>query len=133
MASRAVQAYLRFEQEQAVGVVASRDCNVLLDRQGRRALCGGVEAVNVWNLRQGALEKALVVPNSSARVARLCLFEGSKVSRCAVGRSVDLRPRIDHESGGERVGNAWKCLDLPCFALIWLHFVYCMGSCQSRS
>eukprot|EP00930_Biecheleria_cincta_P036250 TRINITY_DN24873_c0_g1_i1.p1 TRINITY_DN24873_c0_g1~~TRINITY_DN24873_c0_g1_i1.p1 ORF type:complete len:965 (+),score=198.32 TRINITY_DN24873_c0_g1_i1:81-2975(+) len=70
-----VKAYLRYEGERAVGVVTSRECNVVLDRTGRLALTGCVEAVGIWNLRQGVQDRALVAARGSDRVTRLCLKE----------------------------------------------------------
>lgn len=80
-----VKAYLKFEKDQAVGVVTSRECNVSLDPTGRFALSGAVESVGIWNLRQGVQEKALALHNSSERVSRLCVQEVGGSGRCAVG------------------------------------------------
>eukprot|EP00434_Breviolum_minutum_P005801 symbB.v1.2.005115.t1/scaffold295.1/size237168/4 len=78
-----VKAYLRFEKDQAVGVVTSRECNVAFDPTGRYCLSGSVESVGIWNLRQGVQEKTLA--EKSERVSRLCVKEVSGAARCAVG------------------------------------------------
>lgn len=78
-----VKAYLRFEKDQAVGVVTSRECNVAFDLTGRYCLSGSVESVGIWNLRQGVQEKTLA--EKSERVSRLCVKEVSGAARCGVG------------------------------------------------
>eukprot|EP00931_Biecheleriopsis_adriatica_P087475 TRINITY_DN61939_c0_g1_i1.p1 TRINITY_DN61939_c0_g1~~TRINITY_DN61939_c0_g1_i1.p1 ORF type:complete len:968 (+),score=220.22 TRINITY_DN61939_c0_g1_i1:119-3022(+) len=82
-----VKAYLRFENERAVGVVTSRECNVAFDKSGRFALTGCIEALGVWNLRQGVQERALATSQGSERVTRICVREaaGDGKSVCAVG------------------------------------------------
>mmetsp|Transcript_20504 Transcript_20504/g.32691 ORF Transcript_20504/g.32691 Transcript_20504/m.32691 type:complete len:960 (-) Transcript_20504:107-2986(-) len=80
-----VKAYLRFEGDQAIGVVTSRECNVALDRTGRIALTGCIEAIGVWNLRQGSQTRSLTTARSSERVTRLCLKESGDKPVCAVG------------------------------------------------
>jgi hypothetical protein len=47
-----VKLYLRYAQKQCFGVISSPGCNVTFDWTGRLALCGALEAVHVWNLRQ---------------------------------------------------------------------------------
>lgn len=82
-----VKAYLRFEAHQSVGVVTSREANVAYDVTGRLALTGCVDAVGVWNLRQGQQERSLAVQGGSHRVTRLSVREArlDDKSVCAVG------------------------------------------------
>ncbi|OLP84339.1 WD repeat-containing protein 3-like [Symbiodinium microadriaticum] len=81
------KAYLRFEAHQSVGVVTSREANVAYDVTGRLALTGCVDAVGVWNLRQGQQERSLALQGGSHRVTRLSVREArlDDKSVCAVG------------------------------------------------
>jgi len=80
-----VKAYLRYENDKAIGVVTSRECNVVLDRSGKFALAGCVETVVVWNVRQGAQVRVLRNSKSVERVTRICLKESDDKPICAVG------------------------------------------------
>jgi len=73
-----VKAYLRYSADRALGIITSRECNVVLDRTGKLALSGAVEAICVWNLRQGALVRELKTARASERVTRLCVKSGPR-------------------------------------------------------
>lgn len=81
-----VKAYLRYDGQSSVGVINSRECNIVVNHAGSLALTGCVEAVGVWNLRQGTQVRALKTAKASDRVTHLCLQGGSKPI-CGVGYS----------------------------------------------
>lgn len=81
-----VKAYLRYEWQNSIGVICSRDSNVELDSTGKLAFSGCIEAVGVWNLRQGLQTRSLKTLKSVDRVTRLCI-SSSEPSICAVGYS----------------------------------------------
>uniref|UniRef100_A0A7S2WFX4 Small-subunit processome Utp12 domain-containing protein n=1 Tax=Mucochytrium quahogii TaxID=96639 RepID=A0A7S2WFX4_9STRA len=53
--------YLRYEHTRSFGVVASHECNVVVDSSGAFALTSGVQDVLVWNLKSGELVARLPV------------------------------------------------------------------------
>jgi len=69
-----VKTYLRFELAGTHGLVSSPQCNAIFDHGAQRAVCGALEYVHVWNLRQGSLVSALFDEDddqSRASVTRL--------------------------------------------------------------
>lgn len=112
-----VKAYLRYVADRSVGIINSRECNTVVDRSGKLALTGAVEAINVWNLRQGALVRDLRVAKASERVTRLCLKAG-KSPVCAAGYSDGAVRLWNYEEGqvlqvfqGHRSGVSCLCFD----------------------
>jgi len=77
-----VKAYLRYEGEKSIGVIASRDCNVEFDHAGK-VLTSTIDAVSGWNLRSGEQVRSLKTWKATERVTRLCTCG----SLCAVGYS----------------------------------------------
>ena len=47
-----VKAYRRYEHNESFGVISSA-ANVLFDASGKQLLTGALEAIAVWNVRQG--------------------------------------------------------------------------------
>lgn len=47
--------FYRFEAKRVLGVVNSLECNAVYDASGRYAVCGALDAVQVWNVRTGQL------------------------------------------------------------------------------
>lgn len=79
-----VKSYLRYDGSSSIGVITSRECNVILNGSGSLVLTGCVEAIGVWNLRQGVQVRALKTQKASERVTRLCLKDGRQPI-CAAG------------------------------------------------
>lgn len=50
-----VKSYLRYEPATCFGVINSLQSPVVFDWIGKHALTGGLDAVLVWNIRQGAI------------------------------------------------------------------------------
>ena len=48
-----MKSYLRYEPEKVFGVITSPTCGVAFDASGNLVISGGVNEVNLWNLRQG--------------------------------------------------------------------------------
>mmetsp|Transcript_19549 Transcript_19549/g.51796 ORF Transcript_19549/g.51796 Transcript_19549/m.51796 type:complete len:937 (+) Transcript_19549:51-2861(+) len=95
-----VKAYLRYGHERSVGIVTSRECNVVADRSGKFALAGCVEAVAVWNIRQGALVRTLKTAKAAEKVTRLCV-KGGDQPVVAVGYADGAVRLWDFERGAE--------------------------------
>lgn len=47
--------FYRFEAKHVLGVVNSLECNAVYDASGKHAVCGALDAVQVWNVRTGQL------------------------------------------------------------------------------
>mmetsp|Transcript_14382 Transcript_14382/g.42988 ORF Transcript_14382/g.42988 Transcript_14382/m.42988 type:complete len:940 (-) Transcript_14382:73-2892(-) len=95
-----VKAYLRYSHERSVGVITSRECNVVADKSGRYALAGSGDSVSVWNIRQGALARTLKTAKAAERVTRLCV-KGGERPVVAVGYGDGAVRLWDFERGAE--------------------------------
>jgi hypothetical protein len=50
-----MKSYFRYVPYETIGIIASPDCNAIFDHTGKLAFTGGVQGINVWNLRQASL------------------------------------------------------------------------------
>lgn len=57
-----VKAYLRYEEGQSFGLVASGQARVCYDQSGKLLLAGALEQFLVWNVKQGRCVNNLVAP-----------------------------------------------------------------------
>uniref|UniRef100_A0A0D6R1B9 Small-subunit processome Utp12 domain-containing protein n=2 Tax=Araucaria cunninghamii TaxID=56994 RepID=A0A0D6R1B9_ARACU len=54
-----VKSYLRYEAGAVFGVVTSHESNVTFDNTGKLLLCGALEQLAIWNVKQGSCVKKL--------------------------------------------------------------------------
>ena len=57
-----MKAYLRYEEGQSFGLVASGQARVCYDLSGKLLLAGALEQFLVWNVKQGRCVNNLVAP-----------------------------------------------------------------------
>ena len=69
-----VKAYLRYEQADAFGVIASGS-NIVHDLAGKHVLTAALESIAVWNLKQGNLVSAWLLSLYAALQDVTCACE----------------------------------------------------------
>jgi U3 small nucleolar RNA-associated protein 12 len=102
-----VKAYLRYEQRDTFGVVASPNSNIIYDASGALAITSALERVSIWNIKQGSLVQQLKgSSNDKAEVTCLTLSDDGKY--VAVG----------YEDGNVRV---WELSQGDCIVTLHGH------------
>ncbi|KAH9625186.1 hypothetical protein KSS87_001871 [Heliosperma pusillum] len=61
-----VKSYLRYEQREVLGVIASGESNISYDNSGKFLLSPALDKVGIWNVRQGVCSKYLSASSSSS-------------------------------------------------------------------
>jgi U3 small nucleolar RNA-associated protein 12 len=64
-----VKAYLRYQQIACIGNVFNANSAAIFDHTGRLAISGALEAVQIWNIKQGLLVSSLVPARNEQPIA----------------------------------------------------------------
>eukprot|EP00954_Amorphochlora_amoebiformis_P012473 974261-Amorphochlora_amoeboformis.AAC.1 len=101
-----VKTYLRFELKAAHGVVTSPECNAIYDSKRTLAVCGCLEFVKVWSLRQGSCISTLFDgEGDDPRPAVMCLTRAPEGRPLVAAGYRDGSVRLwNLESGESEVG-----------------------------